>query len=494
MSRKRTPRQLDSPLAAGVRRPLTGCSWSVYSAVGTAQNAGVVPETRYAKSLDGIHIAYQVIGDADLDLVLSPGFVSHVEHSWEDPSMARFLRRLASFTRLIVFDKRGTGLSDRAPDGQPGLLEDRVNDIAALMDAVGSKRAAIMGVSETGPVALLFAATHPERTRAVVAYGTFSGKGDTGPTYPWAPTPGNLEWLDHLERSWGRGALFLEDFVPSLVSDRRYVAWFAKLERLAASPGAAVALARMVQQIDVREILPTIRVPTLVLHRRDDQAVPLKEGQYIADHVPGAKFIALPGADHWPWIGDQRAVEEIQEFLTGMRDSAAPERVLATVMFVDIVDSTKRAAEIGDRRWVDLLESFYGVVRNELARYRGREIDTAGDGFFATFDGPAQAIRCAMGLIEAVERLELQVRVGIHTGEVERIADSVGGLAVVIGARVGALAGPGEILVSRTVTDLVVGSSMVFEQRGKHQLKGVPGEWELYAVDRDQTGIAALVM
>ena len=284
--------------------------------------------------------------------------------------------------------------------------------------------------------------------------------------------------------------MFLEDFVPSLVGDRRYVEWFAKLERLAASPGAAVALARMVQQIDVRDILPTIRVPTLVLHRRDDQGVPLEEGQYIADHVPGAKFIALPGADHWPWIGDQRAVEEIQEFLTGMRDSAEPERVLATVMFVDIVDSTKRAAEIGDRRWADLLESFYAVVRNELARYRGREIDTAGDGFFVTFDGPARAIRCAVGLIEAVERLRLQVRVGIHTGEVERLADSVGGLAVVIGARVVALAGPGEILVSRTVTDLVVGSDMVFQQRGKHELKGVPGEWELYAVDRDRGGIA----
>ncbi|HLE39797.1 MAG TPA: adenylate/guanylate cyclase domain-containing protein, partial [Acidimicrobiia bacterium] len=265
---------------------------------------------------------------------------------------------------------------------------------------------------------------------------------------------------------------------------------FAKLERLAASPGAAVALARMVKQIDVRDILPTIRVPTLVLHRRDDQAVPLKEGRYIADHVPGAKFIALPGADHWPWIGDQRAVEEIQEFLTGMRDSAEPERVLATVMFVDIVDSTKRAAEIGDRRWADLLESFYAVVRSEFARYRGREIDTAGDGFFVTFDGPARAIRCALGLIEVVARLGLQVRVGIHTGEVERIADNLGGLAVVIGARVGALAGPGEILVSRTVTDLVVGSDMVFQQRGKRELKGVPGEWELYAVDRDQGGIA----
>jgi Adenylate cyclase, family 3 (some proteins contain HAMP domain) len=452
--------------------------------LGTAQNAGVVPETRYVKSLDGVHIAYQVLGDADLDIVLSPGFVSHVEHSWEDPAMARFLRRLASFSRLIVFDKRGTGLSDRSPDDRPGLLEDRVNDIAALMDEVGSKRAAIFGISETGPVALLFAATRPERTSAVIAYGTFSGEGHSGPAYPWAPTPGNLEWLDQLDRTWGRGALFLEEFVPSLVGDERYVEWFAKLERLSASPGAAVALARMVQQIDVRDILPSIHVPTLVLHRRDDQAVPLEEGRYIADHVPGAKFVALPGADHWPWIGDEQAVEEIQEFLTGMRDSAEPERVLATVMFVDIVDSTKRAAELGDRRWADLVESFYAVVRTELARYRGHEIDTAGDGFFVTFDGPARAIRCATALTDAVDRLGLQVRVGIHTGEVERIADKVGGLAVVIGARVGALAGPGEILVSRTVTDLVVGSGMAFRQRGTHQLKGVPGDWELYAVDR----------
>jgi pimeloyl-ACP methyl ester carboxylesterase/class 3 adenylate cyclase len=440
------------------------------------------PETRYSKSTDGVHIAYQVLGDADLDLVLSLGFVSHLEHSWEDPSLARFLRRLGSFSRLIVFDKRGTGLSDRAPDDRPGLLEDRVNDIASLMDTVGSDRAVIMGQSETGGVALLFAATYPERTRAVVAYGTFAGGGDTNPTYPWAPDPEDAEWLEDLERNWGRGRLYLEDFAGSVRDDKHYQEWFAKLERLSVSPGAAVALARMMIQMDVRDVLPTIRVPTLVLHKRDDQVVPLEEGKYIADHIPGAKFVELPGADHWPWIGHDEAVDEIQEFLTGMRDNPEPDRAVVTVMFVDIVDSTKRAAELGDRRWADLLESFYAVVRRELDRHRGREIDTTGDGFFVTFDGPARAIRCATALTEAVGRLGLRIRTGIHTGECERMADNVGGLGVVIGARVGALAGPGEILVSRTVQDLVVGSGLTFEDAGEHELKGVPDRWHLYRV------------
>lgn len=278
--------------------------------------------------------------------------------------------------------------------------------------------------------------------------------------------------------------MYLENFAPSLVGDKHYEDWFAKLERLAVSPGAAVALVRMMWQMDVRDILPTIGVPTLVLHKRDDKVVPIEEGRYIAEHVPGAKFVELPGADHWPWIGHEEAVEEIQEFLTGMRDSAEPDRALATVMFIDIVDSTKRAAQLGDRRWADLLESFYAVVRRELDRYRGREVDTAGDGFFVTFDGPARAIRCATTLVDAIERLGLQIRIGIHTGECERMADKVGGLGVVIGARVGSLAGPGEILVSRTVQDLVVGSDVRFQQRGTHELKGVPGTWELYAVER----------
>jgi pimeloyl-ACP methyl ester carboxylesterase len=440
------------------------------------------PETRYSRSADGVHIAYQVLGDADLDLVVSPGFVSHLEHSWEDPQMARFLRRLASFSRLIVFDKRGTGMSDRSVDEHAPLLEDRVNDIATLMDTVGSERAAMMGLSETGAVALLFAATYPERTRAVVAYGTFAGGGDTGPTYPWAPDPGQAEWLDDIERNWGRGVLFLDEFAGSLRDDTHYTEWFAKLERLSASPGAAVAIARMVMQMDVRDVLPTIRVPTLVLHKRDDQAVPLEEGKYIADHIPGAKFVELPGTDHWPWIGHEDAVEEIQEFLTGMRETAATHRAVVTVMFVDIVDSTKRAAELGDRRWADLLESFYAVVRRELDRSEGREIDTAGDGFFVTFDGPARAIRCATALVDKVEELGLWIRIGIHTGECERMVDKVRGLGVVIGARVGALAGPGEILVSRTVQDLVIGSGLTFEDAGEHELKGVSDRWHLYRV------------
>lgn len=446
------------------------------------------PETRYSRSADGVHIAYQVLGEADLDPVVSPGFVSHLEHSWEDPQMARFLRRLASFTRLIVFDKRGTGLSDRAPDERPGLLEERVNDIASLMDTVGSERAAIMGLSETGAVALLFAATYPERTRAVVAYGTFACGGDTSRAYPWEPDEETDEWLEKLEETWGRGMLYLEDFAGSVRDDKHYQEWFAKLERLAVSPGAAVALARIVMQIDVREILPTIRVPTLVLHKRDDQVVPIEDGKYIADHIDWAKFVELPGADHWPWIGHEEAVEEIQEFLTGMRDSAEPDRAVATVMFVVIVDSTKRVADLGDRRWADLVESFNAVVRRELDRFRGREVDTAGDGFFVTFDGPAQAIHCATALVDEVEKLGLQIRIGIHTGECERLTEKVGGLGVVIGARVGALAGPGEILVSRTVQDLVVGSGLTFEDAGEHELNGVPDRWHLYRVMNERAG------
>ena len=380
---------------------------------------------------------------------------------------------------------------DRAPEDRPALLEDRVNDIANLMDTVGSARAVIMGQSETGGVALLFAATYPERTKAVVAYGTFAGGGDTSPTYPWAPDPEDAEWLEDLERNWGRGTLWIEGFAPSRAEDKRYLDWFAKLERLSVSPGAAVALARMMIQMDVRDVLPTISVPTLVLHKRDDQAVPLEEGKYIADHIPGAKFVELPGADHWPWIGHEEAVEEIQEFLTGMRDGPEPDRSVVTVMFIDIVDSTKRGAELGDRRWADLLESFYAVVRRELERYQGREIDTAGDGFFVTFDGPARAIRCATELVDSVEELGLRIRIGIHTGECERMADKVGGLGVVIGARVGALAGPGEILVSRTVQDLVVGSDLTFEDAGEHELKGVPNRWRLYRVVGGEAGHSA---
>jgi class 3 adenylate cyclase len=442
----------------------------------------MIPDTRYAKSPDGVHIAYQVLGTSPIDLVLAPGFVSHVEHSWEDPALARFLRRLASFSRLVVFDKRGTGMSDRIPDDHPPLLEDRVGDIVAVMEAAGSDRAALMGVSETGPMTLLFAATYPERTRALVEYGTFTGGVDK-PAYPWAPTTDESEWLDHLERNWGRGAMFLDDIVPSLVGDKRHEQWFAKLERLAASPGAAVALARMAFQTDVRDILPTIRVPALVLHRKDDRTVPVDEGRYLAQRIPGATFVELAGADHWPWVGDSESVvEEIEEFLTGARGRAEPDRVLTTVMFVDIVESTKRGAELGDRRWADLLQTFYAVVRRELHRSRGREIDTAGDGFFMTFDGPARAIRCAKEINEAVTTLGLQVRAGIHTGECERIGNKVAGLSVVIGSRVTDLAGPGEVLVSSTVKDLVAGSDLAFEDAGEHELKGVPDRWHLYRV------------
>jgi class 3 adenylate cyclase/pimeloyl-ACP methyl ester carboxylesterase len=439
------------------------------------------PETRYVRAADGIHIAYQVVGDSDIDLVLSLGFVSHLEHLWEEPALARFLRRLASFTRLIIFDRRGTGMSDRPPGGGAPLLEDRVNDIAAVMDAVGSERAVMMGNSETGAVALLFAATHPKRTRAVVGYGTYgAGGGDTEPTYPWVPDPEDEESYDEIARMWGRGLLFLDDFAGDAANDPHYREWFAKLERLSASPGAAVALAKVSAGTDVRDVLPTISVPTLILHKRNDAVIPLEEGKYIADRVPGAKFVELPGSGHWPWIGDEHVVEEIQEFLTGIRDVAESDRVLATVMFLDVVDSTKYAAEIGDRRWSDLLETFHHVVRREIDRHRGTELDTAGDGFFIVFDGPAKAIRCATALLDAVKPLGIQIRVGIHTGECERVGSKIAGLGVVIGARICSLAGPGEILVSRTVADLVVGSALGFESAGEHDLKGVPGSWRLY--------------
>jgi pimeloyl-ACP methyl ester carboxylesterase len=440
-----------------------------------------MPEVRYVKAADGVHIAYQVAGDAEIDLVLSLGFVSHLEHLWEEPSLARFLRRLASFTRLIIYDRRGTGMSDRTSGPDAPLVEDRVQDIAALMDAVSSEQAVLMGNSETGAVALLFAATYPERTRAVIAYGTFAaGGGNTEKTYPWVPDPDAAEWYEELEEMWGRGLLFAEDFAGDAANDPHYQEWFARLERLSASPGAAVELAKAAAQTDVRDILPMIRVPTLILHKRDDAVVPIAEGREIADAVPDATFVELPGNGHWPWIEDDGVLEEIQDYLTGVRDVADIDRILATVMFLDICDSTARAAELGDRRWADLMTSFYAGVRRELDRHAGTELDTAGDGFFVLFDGPARAIRCATAIRSAVEPLGLRLRTGIHTGECERSGAKIAGLGVVIGARVCALAGPGEILVSRTVTDLVFGSDIGFEDAGEHELKGVPGRWELY--------------
>jgi pimeloyl-ACP methyl ester carboxylesterase len=440
----------------------------------------VRPETKYARSGE-VHIAYQVVGDGPLDLVLVPGWISHIEHQWEDPAHAHFLERLASFSRLITFDKRGTGLSDRVAESALPTLEQRMDDVRAVMDAVGCSRAALVGVSEGGPMSALFAATYPERTVALVMYGTYARRiRDTD--YPWAPTGEEASAvLAAYQQNWGT-PFRLEVFAPSVANDERWRQWWARHQRLAASPGAGVALARMNIEIDIREILPSISVPTLVLHRTDDRLAHIEGARYMAARIPGAKCVEQPGDDHLPWLGDADAlVAEIQEFLTGVRPAADVDRVLATVMFCDIVGSTERVAALGDARWRDLLTRFHELVRRETSRFRGRIIDTAGDGMLASFDGPARAIRCASSIRDAANALGLQVRSGLHTGECEKAGDKFAGIAVHIGARVAATAQPDETLVTSTVKDLVAGSGLRFADRGAHSLKGVAGSWHLFA-------------
>jgi class 3 adenylate cyclase len=433
------------------------------------------PPIRYARSGE-VNIAYQVVGDGPLDLVLVAGFVSHLEMDWDEPRSARFIERLASFSRLIRFDKRGTGLSDR-PAGLPDL-ETRMDDVRAVMDAVGSERAALFGYSEGGPMCMLFAATYPERTSALVLYGTYAKRRNPDDDYPWAPT-----WADRqaaairIEQTWGTES-DLEMMTPQ--TDAQLRQWWNARARAAAGPGAARDLILMNSQIDVRPALPAINAPTLVIHRSGDLDPRIEEGRYIAEHIAGARFVELPGDDHVPWIDADQIIDEVEEFLTGQRRTPESDRILATVMFTDLVGSTGRAAEMGDRRWGELIERHHAIVRAELRRFRGHEVDTTGDGFLATFDGPARAVRCAQALVEAVRRLDLEIRVGVHTGELEMVGEDVRGLAVHIGARVAAAAGPGEVLVSSTVRDLVVGSGLAFEDHGRHRLKGVPGEWQIY--------------
>jgi class 3 adenylate cyclase len=436
------------------------------------------PDTRYAKSGD-LHIAYQVVGGGPLDLVYVPGWVSHLEYAWEEPSYARFLNRLASFSRLIMFDKRGTGMSDR--DAGLPMLEERMDDVRAVMDAVGSERAAIFGTSEGGNMSVLFAASYPERTTALVTCGIFA-KRIWSEDYPWAPTPERRQaWYEELERDWG-GPGELETLAPTMAGDPRFAEWWGTYLRLGASPRAAQTLARTNTEIDVREVLPTIRVPTLVVHRKGDRDVSVEEARYIAGRIPGARLVELPGEDHLVFVGDQDALlDEVEEFLTGVRRGPEPDRILTTILFTDIVRSTERVASLGDRPWRDLLQRFYVVVRAELGRFRGREVDTAGDGFLATFDGPARAIRCALAIRAAAAQLGLEVRSGLHTGEVQLAGETLAGIAVHIGARVATLASPGEVLVTRTVRDLVAGSGIPLEDRGTHSLKGVPEGWQLFA-------------
>jgi pimeloyl-ACP methyl ester carboxylesterase/class 3 adenylate cyclase len=439
-----------------------------------------IPETRYAKSAD-VHIAYQVVGDGPFDLVFVPGFVSNVEAVWSSPARARFLHGLASFSRLILFDKRGTGMSDRT--SQLFSLEQRMEDVHAVLDAVGSERAALFGFSEGGPMSLLFAATYPQRTAAVVLYGAYA-KRSWAPDYPFGWTPGQWDaFLSRMERGWGtpEGAV-LDLWAPSIVGDPQAAATAAAYLRASASPGAALAVMQMNREIDVRHVLPSVRVPTLIIHRAEERVISIDNARYMAERIPGAKLVQLPGIDHMPWVGDgDTIVQEAAQFLTGERLVAEHERVLATVLFTDIVQSTERAAAMGDRQWRELLESHQSLVRGELARFRGREIDTAGDGFLCAFDGPARAIRCAQTIRDRSRSAGVEIRAGLHTGECEVIGEKLGGIAVHTGARVAAQAQPGEIVVSQTVKDLVAGSGLNFADRGVHALKGVPGEWRLYA-------------
>ena len=440
------------------------------------------PETMYARSGD-VNIAYQVIGDAPLDLVFVMGWVSHLEYFWREPNFARFLMRLASFSRLILFDKRGTGLSDQVPIHQLPTLEQRMDDVRAVMDAVGSERAALCGVSEGGPMCSLFAATYPEKTSALVMIGSYA-KRIRDEEYPWGPTIEEREhFFEVMRDQWG-GPVGIDERAPSLANDPKFRDWWATYLRMGASPGAAVALTQMNAEIDVRNVLGSIRVPSLVIHRRDDQCLKVEEGRFVADRIPGAKFVELPGNDHLPFVGDQDAIlDEMEEFLTGVRHRLEPDTVLATVLFTHIIGAEEHAARLGQERWGDLLRRLHSHFRKEIEWFRGREIDMVGDRPLAIFDGPARAIRCASAITEYALRLDIEMRSGLHTGECEIIDGSVTGVAAQIGACVANEAKPGEVLVSRTVKDLVAGSGVEFEERGIRLLAGC-GEWRLFAVQR----------
>jgi class 3 adenylate cyclase len=432
---------------------------------------------KYARN-DGVHIAYRIFGEGPRDIVLIPGTLSHVELYWEFPPNEYLLKRFTSFARVIVFDKRGQGLSDRVAEQ---TMEERIGDVRAVMDAGGSEKATIYGWSEGGPMSLLFAATYPERTSGLVLCGSFAS-----PKAYLSQERRDL-FLKQLDEHWGEGILVPIN-APSKVKDEVFLRYFGKLERATASPGSIVALMRANFEIDVRPILPTIHLPTLILHRVGDRTVPVEQGRYLAQHIAGAKYVELPGDDHLLQAFDQdvldRLIDEIEEFITGERRRPEADRTLATVMFTDVVGSTEHATRLGDRKWRELLTGYYAAVRKELDAFRGREVNIAGDGLLATFDGPARAIRCACAVRERVKPLGLQVRSGLHTGECELIGDDVAGIAVHIGARIESAAHPDEVLVSRTVRDLVAGSGIKFTDRGAHTLKGVADEWQLFAVQQ----------
>jgi class 3 adenylate cyclase len=443
------------------------------------------PETRYATTVDGVHIAYQVVGDGPFDLVYVPGWISNVDVCWEVPKYGSFLRRLASMARLIVFDRRGSGASDRPPREESLALEYGIDDIRAVLDAVGSERAVLFGFEDGGILSAVFAASHPDRTQALVLMATWA-RFRQAPDYPFGWTEDRItEWEEHLRTQWGTESFWrynLQTVAPSMRDDDDFVRAWAWYSRLCASPGQILAIERGQHEMDGRAFLSSIQAPTLVMHREDERTEPIDQSRWIASQIPGAKMVALSGIDHPPFVGDSETVlAELERFVAALREEEATfDRALATVLFTDIVGSTERAVELGDRAWHDLVERHHGVVRAMLARYRGREVDTAGDGFFATFDGPARAIRCAFAICDAVRPLGLEIRAGLHVGEVQVTDGKVRGVAVNIGARVGALAGPSEVLVSQTVKDLVAGSGLSFDDTGEHELKGIPDRWRVY--------------
>jgi class 3 adenylate cyclase len=445
------------------------------------------PETKYARSGD-VHIAYQVFGEGDLDLVLVPGFTTHVELIWQHEPAVRVLEGLASFARVINFDRRGSGLSDPVADAP--TLEVRMDDVRAVMDAAGSQRAALFGASEGAPLSILFAASYPDRVQALICSGGMA-RSTYAEDHPWLLPPEVFleSGLELILPHWGEGAI-IDVAAPSQSDNPDTRAFFGRMERASASPGMLAGLVGMFLETDVRDIVPTVHVPALVMHRTHDRLVNVRSGRWLAEHLPNAKFVELAGSDHIPWYEDpERSLAEIQEFLTGARPIQEPDRILATVLFTDIVDSTKTAAELGDQRWRGLLDGHEQAVRQALGRFKGREIKSTGDGFLATFDGPGRAIECARQIVETAHPLGIRIRAGIHTGECEVRGDDIGGIAVHIAARVSALAGADEVLVSRTVKDLVAGSGIQFDDRGEHTLKGVPDSWRLHAVVADEAPV-----
>jgi class 3 adenylate cyclase len=441
----------------------------------------VAPETRYAKTGD-IHLAYQVVGDGPVDIVLAAEFWHSIEVQWDLPELSAFLERLASFGRLICFDQRGSGLSDPVSLGELTSLDPWMDDIEAVMDEVGSKSAVLFGIGGGGTMSMLFAATHPQRVSGLVLVNSFA-RLSRAPDYPWGRGEEvEKDVLDVMRNGWGRG-VFLDVLAPRRVGDDALRQWWARYQRIGVSPGTVLSMRRMLGQIDVRDVLPSINAPTLVLHRAETPWNRVEHGRYLAEHIRGAKYVELSGSDHFIFLGDSEvALRETERFVAGIVAPAESDRLLATVLFTDIVGSTQLASKVGDRGWRQVLEAQRELVRRELQRYQGTEIDTAGDGFFATFDGPARAVRCASVLRDAVKELGIEIRAGLHTGEVEVLEEGLAGVAVHIGQRVLAEAEPGEVLVSSTVRDLAVGSGLEFEDRGPHALKGVADEWRLFAV------------